>query len=234
MSARAESLRHIFPIPGAPHKSGRVVLNVPEWRIDDGEQALLRGISGSGKTTFFNILSGILPPAEGRIWLDEQDIYSLSVNERDRLRRWNVGYVFQNHYLLPSLTAFENVMMPMEFAGKIGKEKRRERARSLLAALGLAEFENHRPVQLSAGQRLRVAVARALSNKPRLLLADEPTAALDEQNALVVMDCIQQACHEHGSSLLVASHDPALEKRFTQTLRLKSGQLQQENAPHDV
>ena len=176
MNIRIENLRHTYASEGL---QARTVLDIGRWQAHQSEQVLLRGISGSGKTTFLNVVSGLLPPTEGEVWLDESAIYDLHEAERDRLRARRIGYVFQIHLLVPTLTAVENVEMPLVFARELAAADRRSRAAEILGEVGLGDFLKHRPAQLSAGQRLRVAVARALVNHPDLLLADEPTAALD-------------------------------------------------------
>lgn len=222
MNIQITHLQHIYRSRGL---EDRTVLQIDEWQAASGEQILLRGISGSGKTTLLNVLSGMLPPTSGEVRLDEQMIYHLAEAQRDSLRARTVGYVFQVHLLVPTLSAAENVEMPLVFAGEKSAAKRREQANTLLAAVGLTDFARHRPVQLSVGQRLRVAIARALVNRPRLLLADEPTAALDSEQGTVVLDLMQRLCREQGSTLLVASHDPALEGRFDRVVTLRHGQL---------
>lgn len=203
----------------------RTVLKITDWAVASGAQVLLRGISGSGKTTLLNILAGLLPPTAGKVWLDDQLIYDLSEARRDQLRAQRIGYVFQIHLLVPTLTALENVEMPLVFGGQRNGAKRRQQAAALLDAVGLGDFQKHRPVQLSVGQRLRVSVARALVNRPALLLADEPTAALDRAAGETVMDLMQRLCREAGTTLLVASHDPALENRFDQVITLQNGAM---------
>ncbi|MGL4651726.1 MAG: ABC transporter ATP-binding protein, partial [Caldilineaceae bacterium] len=193
---------------------------------------LLRGVSGSGKTTLLNILSGMLPPTAGQVWLDDEPLYMLSESGRDLLRARTIGYVFQSHLLVPTLSALENVEMPLVFARELGAAERRSRALAGLDRLGLADFARHRPVQLSTGQRLRVAVARALVNRPRLLLADEPTAALDPDSGVRVVDLLQSASREQGSTLIVSSHDPALNRRFDRTIDLHTGKLTDVLEPH--
>ena len=203
----------------------RTVLTMPNWTVDSGAQVLLRGISGSGKTTLLNILAGLLPPTAGSVWLDGQRIYDLPEARRDKLRAQRIGYVFQIHLLVPTLTALENVEMPLVFGGQSAAAQRRQQATALLGAVGLSEYLKHRPVQLSVGQRLRVSVARALVNRPALLLADEPTAALDPAAGETVMDLMQHLCRDAGTTLLVASHDPALESRFDQVVTLQNGAI---------
>jgi len=200
-------------------------LQIDRWTLNDGEQALLRGISGSGKTTLMNIVAGLLRPTGGDVWLDNQSLFALPEAARDLFRTTHIGYVFQTHHLLPMLSARENVEMPMAFAKMLSARQRRARAMELLSAVGLDQFANHHPHQLSTGQRLRVAVARAVANAPRLVLADEPTAALDQVAGHIVLDLLQHTCREHGSALLVASHDPALASRFDQVWDLQAGTL---------
>lgn len=222
MKINLRQLRYTYT---SPNLQARTVLAIDEWDVDAGAHVLLRGISGSGKTTLLNVLAGLLPPPEGAVQLDNQDIYALPEAQRDRFRAQNIGYIFQIHLLVPTLTALENVEMPMVFAGASNGKERRQQAEEMLAMVGLAEYMRHRPVQMSVGQRLRVAVARALVNQPRLLLADEPTAALDQANAATVMDLVQQVCNEQGATLVVAGHDPLLGARFDQVVDLHAGRI---------
>lgn len=222
MKIRVEGVRHIYRGRGLEE---RTVLDIDHWQVLAGAQVLLRGISGSGKTTLLNVLAGLLPPTAGQVWLGEQMIYHLTEAQRDRLRAQRIGYVFQIHLLVPTLSALENVEMPLVFGGQRSAAQRRRQALELLENVGLAQFARHRPVQMSTGQRLRVAVARALVNRPALVLADEPTAALDSAAGRAVMDLMQQICREQGATLVVASHDPALNARFDQVVALQDGQI---------
>lgn len=222
MQIRVQQLKHIYKSPSAENHK---VLDIPAWKLAAGQQILVRGVSGSGKTTLFNIIAGLMKPTGGVVYYDDTAIYSLPEAQRDRLRAQYVGYVFQTHYLLNTLTALENVVMPMMFAGAIPPEQRRKHAKSLLAQVGLEKFENYRPSQLSTGQRMRVSVARALANQPSLILADEPTAALDTETGLSVMALLQEACRQQDAILLVASHDPLLLGRFNTVADLKAGLL---------
>jgi ABC-type lipoprotein export system ATPase subunit len=190
-----------------------------------GSQILLRGISGSGKTTLLNIIAGLLRPTAGEVTLEGQPLYQLGEAARDKFRQKHIGYVFQSHYLLPMLTAVENIALPLALAGA-NHASRTQRAQELLAQVGLAEYAQHRPAQLSTGQRLRVGVARALSHQPRLLLADEPTAALDGTAAGEVMDLLQGTATAHNCLLLVASHDPAVVSRFGEIWDIQAGRVQ--------
>ncbi|MCK6577776.1 MAG: ABC transporter ATP-binding protein [Anaerolineae bacterium] len=203
----------------------RIVLNIPSWNLARGTHALLRGVSGSGKTSFFNIAAGLLRPTSGEVYLDDQPLYRLSEAARDRVRSAKVGYMFQMHHLMPGFTALENVLMPMMFLQTIPTARRRARALDLLGAVGLSDFAQHRPHQLSAGQRLRVSAARALANEPVMVLADEPTAALDALSSALVLDMLQSVCRMNYASLIVASHDPLLAARFSVVYDLRDGHL---------
>jgi putative ABC transport system ATP-binding protein len=204
-------LKHVYVSPAA---EPRPVLDIPSWVVEAGDQVLIKGISGSGKTTLFNVTAGLMVPTDGQVLYGDQDIYTLPEAARDRFRAQHIGYVFQNHYLLPTLTALENVVMPMAFAGHVPNRQWRKFAAEMLGKLGLGDRLDYRPAKLSTGQRLRVAIARAIINAPQVILADEPTAALDSRAAESVMDILQDLCHEHNAILLVASHDPALDPRF--------------------
>lgn len=219
---RLLNLRHTYTASGL---EARTVLDIPAWSLNRGGQVLLRGVSGSGKTTLFNVVAGLLRPSMGEVCLEDVALYKLSEPARDRLRAAKIGYVFQNHHLMPGFTALENVVMPMMFAGTIPAFKRNSRALELLTAVGLADYAQHRPNQLSTGQRLRVGIARALANQPVLVLADEPTAALDPASSESIMDFLQDSCRKTDASMIVASHDPALVARFPHTIDLRAGHL---------
>ena len=223
MSLRLHHLCHTYSAPNLPD---RTVLDIERWEIDAGAQILLRGVSGSGKTTLLNILAGLLTPTQGEVWLGDQSLYALGEAARDRFRTTRIGYVFQTHHLLPMLSAQENVEMPMAFAGHAPKQ-RSARAQELLNQLGLAGFARNRPGQLSTGQRLRVAVARALANRPQLLLADEPTAALDPSAGTTTVDLLQEICAQENATLILCSHDPSLDSRFAEVYDLVQGHLAQ-------
>jgi putative ABC transport system ATP-binding protein len=217
---RVEGLSHTYPNTQAP------AITVGDLRFEIGDAALLRGVSGSGKTTFLHIVAGLRKPSEGRILLGDRDLYAFAESERDRVRGHLIGYVLQNHHLLPNLSALENVIAPMAFA-RIDRKTRLTRAQHLLQQVQLDHLASRFPNQLSTGQRQRVAIARALANSPRLLLADEPTAALDGEASHMMIDLLRSAAREFGSVLIVASHDPALEGRFPLTLSLQRGTLPQ-------
>ncbi|MBW7882669.1 MAG: ABC transporter ATP-binding protein [Caldilineaceae bacterium] len=222
MDLRLDQLRHTYT---APDLAARTVLDIETWQVPSGDQVLLRGISGSGKTTLLNVLAGLLRPTAGTVWLGERSLYALSEVERDRLRAATIGYVFQMHHLVPTLSALENVEMPLVFGRSVPGHQRRARALEVLDRVGLVNYARYRPVQLSTGQRLRVAVARALASGPMLVLADEPTAALDMASAHMVMDLLQEECRERGATLIVASHDPSMNARFSHVVDLSNGVL---------
>ena len=182
------------------------VLSVPRFEVDSGKQLAIRGESGSGKTTFLNLLAGILTADEGSIRLNQKELTRLDESQRDRLRAQQIGYIFQTFNLLPAFTTLENVLLGMSFGGKVD----RPRAMGLLKRVGLEGKENHFPAQLSTGQQQRVAVARALANQPVLVLADEPTGNLDAANAARALSLIREACQENNAALILVSHDRGL------------------------
>ncbi len=184
---------------------GRVhrVVEIAAFSLGAGEQLALRGESGSGKTTFLNLIAGILTPDRGSILLEGRELTKLGEAGRDRLRAETIGYIFQTFNLLQGHTALENVELGMAF----GRGVDRARAEALLRRVGLGDKLDHYPRQLSSGQQQRVAVARALANQPKLVLADEPTGNLDRRNARESLHLIREVCHESGAALLLVSHD---------------------------
>jgi putative ABC transport system ATP-binding protein len=190
---------------------GRVlVVDVPEFSLAAGEQCALEGASGSGKTTFLHLLAGILTPDEGRISVAGRELTRLSESSRDALRAVAIGYIFQTFNLLQGYSALENVELAMQF----GRGPDRKRARLLLEQVGLGGRMSYRPAQLSIGQQQRVAVARALANRPAVVLADEPTGNLDRAKAGDSIRLIREVCAERGATLLVVSHDPFVLDQF--------------------
>ena len=187
----------------APDGGTNVVVDVPEFRLEAQAQVALSGESGSGKTTFLNLIAGILAPDSGSIKLNGLELAGLRESARDRVRATTIGYIFQTFNLLQGYTALENVLLGMSF----GPGADREFAKALLKRVGLDAKLNHLPRQLSTGQQQRVAVARALANRPKLVLADEPTGNLDHTNAREAMALIREACRENGAALLLVSHD---------------------------
>lgn len=194
------------------------VLDIPKLTLETGEQLLLRGQSGGGKSTLLYLIAGLMEPVKGEIHVSGQNIHQLRGQRRDLFRGRKIGMIFQTFNLLEGFTAFENVMAALMFSD-IKQSQHRKHAQTLLESLGI-----ERPGQLvehmSVGQQQRVAVARAMACKPVLVLADEPTASLDPENAVAAMDLIQQTCAAHGAALLCTSHDPALRERFKRQVHL--------------
>lgn len=189
------------------------IVNVPAFALTAGEQLALRGESGSGKTTFLNMIAGILAADNGRVTIDGAEMTALSEPKRDRLRAEKLGYIFQTFNLLQGYTVLENVVLGMSF-GPRGAD--RTHAREMLERVGLGHRLHHYPRQLSTGQQQRVAVARALANHPKLVLADEPTGNLDRKHAREALALIRQVCREQGAALLLVSHDEEVLGAFEQ------------------
>lgn len=196
------------------------VVDVGEFEVGRGEQVLLTAASGRGKSTLLYLIAGLLEPATGaRIVVNGADIAGLRGQRRDLHRGRSIGMIFQTFNLLHGFSALENVMSAMMFSA-IPRGEHRDRARALLARLGI-ERENARPEQLSVGQQQRVAVARAVACDPVLVLADEPTASLDPENAAAAMDLIQEVCREKNAALVCVSHDPSMRERFERRMSLE-------------
>jgi putative ABC transport system ATP-binding protein len=208
MSLELTNIRKSYREPdGSPLE----VLDIPHFGIKQGEQVVLIGSSGGGKTTLLNIISGISSPDSGSVVIDGIDIATLPEASRDRFRAERIGFVFQTFHLLPAFTALENVLLGMSFSGN---RVDGNRAKELLQRMGLEKRLGHRPGQLSVGEQQRVAVARALANKPSLLLADEPTANVDLGNQETILNLIRDACQENNVSLLMVTHTPDVAAQF--------------------
>ncbi len=180
------------------------ILDIPEFKLDAGEQMVLVGRSGSGKTTLLHIIAGITRADSGKVVINGIDIVPLHEAGRDRFRAHHLGYVFQTFNLLPAFTALENVILGMTFGGQGRTDT--GRAQRLLERVGLEHRLNHKPAQLSVGEQQRVSVARALANRPKLLLADEPTANVDPSNQQQIVDLIRDTCREENVALLMVTH----------------------------
>jgi len=187
------------------------ILDIPRLEIAAGEQVVLRGRSGCGKTTLLNSISGLTTADQGRITINGTDITSLSEVARDRFRARYIGFVFQTFNLLPAFTALENVMLGMTFTGQ---KKDSGRAEQLLAEVGLSHRLTHKPASLSVGEQQRVAVARALANQPKLLLADEPTANVDSAHQQQIIDLLRDACEKENVAMLLVTHSPEVADQF--------------------
>ena len=187
-----------------------------------GEAVAIVGASGSGKSTLLALLAGLDTPSAGSVELDGANLFELDEDARAELRGRAVGFVFQSFQLLPSLTALENVMLPLELAGRDDAESA---AREILARVGLAERLHHYPKHLSGGEQQRVALARAFVVQPKLLLADEPTGSLDAESGEAVIALLFQLNRESGTTLVLVTHDEQLAQRCTRTVRLTAGRI---------
>ena len=201
-----------------PSGNSLLILDIPQLDIAEGEQVVLRGESGGGKTTLLHIISGIVTADSGSIKLDGTELTKFSESTRDRIRADKMGYVFQTFNLLPAFTALENVRLGMTFARK---KMNAERGKELLNKVGLSDRMHYLPSQLSVGQQQRVAVARALANKPRLLLADEPTANVDPSNQKRIIDLIKDVCRDESVAILLVTHSDEIAHRFERIERLE-------------
>jgi putative ABC transport system ATP-binding protein len=208
--------------------TARVAVDVQHLALGAGEEVAVAGESGSGKSTLLNLIAGILTPDSGRVLLEETEVSALSEPARDRWRAATLGYVFQSFNLLQGYTCLENVLLAMSFGPGVD----RPRAEALLQRVGLGGCLQQRPSQLSSGQQQRVAVARALANRPRLVLADEPTGNLDHRNAGEVITLIRDACKEAGAALLLVSHDREVLSRFPRVESMAT--LNRASAPQEV
>jgi len=193
--------------------------------IATGESVAVAGPSGSGKTSLLLLLSGLEAPSAGRITIDGQDLAAMDRDALADLRRERVGIVFQSFHLLPSLSALDNVALPLQMAGRADA---RERARAQLERVGLGRRLNHSPLQLSGGEQQRVAIARATVHRPRLLLADEPTGNLDDHSAAGIRELLLQLNREAGTTLVLVTHDLDFAGRCDRVLRLQDGRLHED------
>jgi putative ABC transport system ATP-binding protein len=206
------------------YRSGSGTLTVLQdisFTVDAGEFVAIVGPSGSGKTTLLGLLAGLDRPAGGRVWLEGDDLTAMDEDARAALRGAKVGFVFQSYQLIPTLTALENVQVPLELRG----ERDEGRARELLVRVGLGDRTGHYPAQLSGGEQQRVALARAFSTRPKLLFADEPTGNLDQRTGADIIDLMTALNREAGTTLVLVTHDPDLAARARRILRLADGRL---------
>lgn len=215
-----KNLTKQFPTPTGSLK----ILDGIDVQIQPGHNLAVVGPSGSGKSTFLHILGTLDQPSSGEVSILDQDPSSLTEHQLAEFRNRNIGFVFQDHHLLPQLTARENVVIPAIAQGK-ANPSHRDRAAELLDSVGLKDRIDHRPAQLSGGERQRVAVARALMNQPAILLADEPTGSLDQINAEAIGQLLLDLQRQYEVTLVCVTHNDDLAKRFDQTFRLEQGKF---------
>jgi len=221
---RASGLCKSFSAPAGTLQ----ILKDAAFEVYEGEFLAMVGESGTGKSTLLQILGTLDQPDAGELSLDGQSLIGINARLQAKIRNEKIGFVYQAHHLIPELTALENVMLPLLVQGKT-TEFAAERASSLLGRLNLHDRERHVPARLSGGEAQRVAVARALAARPRLLLADEPTGNLDEKTAQEVFEVLRQLCREEHAAVLMVTHSKALAGACDRQLRLHAGKLQKES-----
>ena len=192
--------------------------------IKEGEFVAIIGESGSGKSTFLNILGGLMPCECGEITINENRIDKLNENKLALFRRHNVGFIFQAYNLMPQLSAIENVEMPLIFSG-VSKNKRRKRALDMLKKVGLEDRVNHKPSELSGGEQQRVSIARALMNNPKVILADEPTGNLDSKTSVEILELLKELNEKYKTTFVVVTHSKVVYKYATRIIKMKDGLL---------
>lgn len=202
----------------------RSVLDHLDLTVDTGESVAIMGPSGSGKSTLLSILAGNLLPDSGSVRIRDTEISRLSVSQRATFRLHNIGMIFQFGELLPELTALENVMLPLQLQHVAGREAE-QRALEVLERVGMGTHAGQRPEDLSGGEIQRIGIARALVHKPALVLADEPTGALDEMNAGTIVSLLLDAARAESAAVIIATHDPTVARQADRILRLHEGQL---------
>ncbi|HEY4219457.1 MAG TPA: ABC transporter ATP-binding protein [Gemmatimonadaceae bacterium] len=203
------------------------VLRDVTFSIPQGAFVAIVGPSGSGKTTLLGLIAGLDTPTRGKILLDDADLTAMNEDQRAKLRGEKVGFVFQSFQLISTLTAIENVQVPLELRGDSGAS---ERARELLTRVGLGDRLDHFPTQLSGGEQQRVAIARAFSNAPRILFADEPTGNLDSETGARIVQLLEELNRESKTTIILVTHDPALASRAQRIIRLSDGRVVSDTA----
>jgi putative ABC transport system ATP-binding protein len=210
-----------------------IALNNVDLRIDKGEYVAIVGPSGSGKSTLMNMLGCLDVPTSGRYVLNGQDVSTMNETQLARVRNENIGFVFQRYNLMGRTSALRNVELPARYAGK-GARERSGQARAALAAVGLSDKLGNMPSELSGGQQQRVAIARALVNNPSILMADEPTGALDSKTGNEVLDLFGQLHRERGITVIVVTHDKDVARRADRVISIKDGRIESDVTTHLV
>jgi putative ABC transport system ATP-binding protein len=220
----ARHVTRVFPMPAGPVVAVRDL----SLTIAAGDYMAICGPSGCGKSTLLHILGCVDTPSEGTLRIEDRDVGALADSERSALRLAKIGFVFQRFFLLPMLTAWENVELPQAESG-VARAERRRRATELLEYVGLGHRAHHRPSQLSGGEAQRVAIARALANRPRLLLADEPTGELDQATGRQIVALFDRV-HADGTTVIVVTHDMAIASRTPRRLLMEDGRIESDEA----
>lgn len=212
-------VNRIFPVPGGEFQA----LNDINATISAGTLTILKGRSGSGKTTLMNIVGALDSPSAGTVYVDGEDIWKLSDRQRENLRRQNMGFVFQAVSLLPAMNAQQNVEFAMRMAGIKSAKERERRAQECLKMVGLGNRMHHMPAEMSGGEQQRTAIAKAIAHRPKLILADEPTAELDSAMAAQVVKIFKELTEKEGITILMTTHDVGLMDAGDQTIELENG-----------
>jgi putative ABC transport system ATP-binding protein len=218
---RCEKLYKIYNM-GEPNECK--ALNGVDLKISPGEYVSVIGPSGSGKSTLLNLISCLDTPTKGEVYIEDVGITDLGGNEKARLRREKLGFVFQQFNLIPTMTAYENIELPMRFEG-VEPDERQERVSKLLGLVELDDKGDNRPSELSGGQQQRVAIARALANNPQIILADEPTGALDQKTGETIIELLKRLNREEKKTLIIVTHDLKIAKKASRTIRMIDGKI---------
>ncbi len=205
------------------------ILDNVSLEIPDGEFVAVTGASGSGKSTLLGLIAGLDAPSSGGIFIDGDEVTKMSEDELATLRSGKIGFIFQSFHLIPSLTAFENVLIPMEI---IGLKESKSRAAQLLVDVDLTNRGHHYPTELSGGEQQRIAIARAFSNNPKILLADEPTGNLDSKNGQHIFDLMTELHRQNNVTLVLVTHDQSLADKAQRQIRLKDGRVLSDELNH--
>ena len=227
MSLRVENLTKTYQSAGQT----LTVLHDVSFELKPGDSFAIVGPSGSGKTTLLGLCAGLDRASSGRVWLNGVQLDGLNEDQRAPVRNQHVGFIFQNFQLLPTLTALENVMVPLELRGQKGAERI---ARDLLGRVGLADRSHHYPLQLSGGEQQRVSLARAFSNRPAVLFADEPTGNLDEDTSLTVENLLFDLNREAGTTLVIVTHNLELAAKTGRMIRIRGGHVVEDTVQQTV
>lgn len=221
---KIKDLSHQFVLGKKDQKTTISVLKEINMDVNEGEIVTIVGKSGSGKSTLLNLISGFIRPTQGSIWIDDVCVSELSEAKFADFRLEHVGFIFQSFQLIPSMTAYQNIELPLILKGK-NEVERKDIVNSLLEKVGLVEFQNHYPSELSGGQQQRVSIARALVHEPALILADEPTGSLDSDTETEILEIIKHLNQEMGITFLIITHDEEVARIGHRIISIKDGRL---------